>query len=133
MSDVALLSPEPEIIVDEQPAPPKKPALVLTPEPPAESDFVLTADKDLIPAIKAVEQVLRNSELRVEQRNTSAARTFRALTAQRGRVAKERQRIEAAIVEYRSREGPFQSVDDLLGVPGIGPAKLDALRGSVAP
>ncbi|MEM9466802.1 MAG: ComEA family DNA-binding protein [Actinomycetota bacterium] len=38
-----------------------------------------------------------------------------------------------AIVEHRSREGPFGTVDDLLAVPGIGPAKLDALRGLVAP
>ena len=41
--------------------------------------------------------------------------------------------LAAAIVEHRSREGPFSTVDDLLAVPGIGPAKLDALRGLVAP
>ena len=41
--------------------------------------------------------------------------------------------LAAAIVDHRSREGPFQAVDDLLAVPGIGPAKLDALRGLVAP
>lgn len=33
-----------------------------------------------------------------------------------------------AIVTRRERNGPFTSVDDLLDVPGIGPAKLDALR-----
>ena len=33
-----------------------------------------------------------------------------------------------AIVGYRTKHGPFQSVDDLTEVPGIGPAKLDALR-----
>jgi competence protein ComEA len=27
--------------------------------------------------------------------------------------------------------GPFASVDDLLDVPGIGPAKLDQVRGLV--
>lgn len=34
----------------------------------------------------------------------------------------------AAIVDDRTRNGPFASVDDLERVPGIGPAKLAALR-----
>ena len=34
----------------------------------------------------------------------------------------------AAIVAYREQVGPFAAIDDLLKVPGIGPAKLDALR-----
>ena len=38
----------------------------------------------------------------------------------------------AAIVTERERNGPFLDVDDLDRVPGIGPAKLDALRGLVA-
>jgi len=33
-----------------------------------------------------------------------------------------------AIVAYRTKHGPFRSVSDLLSVPGIGPAKLDAIR-----
>lgn len=33
-----------------------------------------------------------------------------------------------AIVEWRNRNGRFRSVDDLLEVPGIGPAKLERLR-----
>lgn len=33
-----------------------------------------------------------------------------------------------AIIAYREQHGPFQSVDDLLNVRGIGPAKLDAIR-----
>jgi competence protein ComEA len=33
-----------------------------------------------------------------------------------------------AIVDDRTRNGPFASVDDLDRVPGIGPAKLEALR-----
>jgi competence protein ComEA len=37
-----------------------------------------------------------------------------------------------AIVRHRDVNGPFASVDDLLDVPGIGPAKLDALRDLVA-
>jgi competence protein ComEA len=37
----------------------------------------------------------------------------------------------AAIVDSRERVGPFSSVDDLLRVHGIGPAKLDAIRGLV--
>lgn len=35
------------------------------------------------------------------------------------------------IVEYRDANGPFASVDGLLQVSGIGPAKLDAIRGLV--
>jgi len=37
----------------------------------------------------------------------------------------------AAIVSYRDRAGPFSSVDGLLQVPGIGPAKLDLIRSLV--
>ena len=33
-----------------------------------------------------------------------------------------------AIVEYRTRHGRFRIVDDLLSVPGIGPAKLATLK-----
>jgi len=36
-----------------------------------------------------------------------------------------------AIVTERERNGPFLDVDDLDRVPGIGPAKLEALRGLV--
>lgn len=39
----------------------------------------------------------------------------------------------AAIIAHRERHGPFQSVDDLLAVPGIGPTKLARLRDLVAP
>ncbi len=37
----------------------------------------------------------------------------------------------AAIVAHRLQHGPFQSVEQLADVRGIGPAKLDALRGLV--
>lgn len=37
----------------------------------------------------------------------------------------------AAIIAYRDQHGPFASVDDLLDVRGIGPAKLDAMRSLV--
>ena len=37
----------------------------------------------------------------------------------------------AAIIDHRDRQGPFRSVDDLADVRGIGPAKLEALRGLV--
>jgi competence protein ComEA len=33
-----------------------------------------------------------------------------------------------AIVRHREENGPFATVEDLLDVPGIGPAKLDGLR-----
>ena len=36
--------------------------------------------------------------------------------------------IAAAIIEHRERHGPFRSVDDLLDVAGIGPARLEQLR-----
>ena len=36
-----------------------------------------------------------------------------------------------AIVAYRQQHGPFQRVDDLLAVSGIGPATLDRLRSLV--
>ena len=38
----------------------------------------------------------------------------------------------AAIVGYRTQIGPFASIDDLLKVRGIGPAKLEAIREFVA-
>lgn len=37
----------------------------------------------------------------------------------------------AAIIAHREQHGPFATVDDLADVRGIGPAKLDALRGLV--
>ena len=36
-----------------------------------------------------------------------------------------------AIVDYRRKNGPFKTVDDLENVPGIGPATLKDIRGSV--
>jgi len=41
--------------------------------------------------------------------------------------------IAGAIVEYRTANGPFVSVEELLGVSGIGEAKLSALRGRITP
>jgi competence protein ComEA len=35
------------------------------------------------------------------------------------------------IVDYRTAHGPFLSVDDLLEVSGIGPAKLNQIRGNI--
>lgn len=37
------------------------------------------------------------------------------------------------IVDYRLANGPFQRPEDLLQVPGIGPQKLEAIRGYLAP
>jgi competence protein ComEA len=37
----------------------------------------------------------------------------------------------AAIIEHRERKGPFRSVDALLDVRGIGPAKLEQIRDAV--
>ena len=36
--------------------------------------------------------------------------------------------LAAAIVEHRQRAGPFATVDELIEVSGIGPAKLDQIR-----
>jgi competence protein ComEA len=37
------------------------------------------------------------------------------------------------ILDYRQQHGAFSSVDELDAVPGIGPARLDQLKGLVAP
>lgn len=37
----------------------------------------------------------------------------------------------AAIVRWRDENGAFGTIDDLLDVPGLGPAKVEALRGLV--
>ena len=39
--------------------------------------------------------------------------------------------LSQAIVDYRAEYGPFQSVDELLAVNGIGEAKLDGIRDEV--
>jgi competence protein ComEA len=39
--------------------------------------------------------------------------------------------LAATIVEYRTQNGPFAAVDDLLDVSGIGPATLDEIRDQV--
>jgi competence ComEA-like helix-hairpin-helix protein len=36
--------------------------------------------------------------------------------------------LAARIIAYRSDHGPFRSVDDLVGVSGIGPRTVDGLR-----
>ena len=41
--------------------------------------------------------------------------------------------LAAAIVDHRDREGDFETVEGLLAVAGIGPAKLEALRDLVIP
>ena len=40
--------------------------------------------------------------------------------------------LAQAIVEYRQSHGPFQRPEDLLQVPGIGPAKLEQIEGSIS-
>jgi competence protein ComEA len=39
--------------------------------------------------------------------------------------------LAATIVEYRTQNGPFTSVDELMDVSGIGPATLDEIRDQV--
>jgi competence protein ComEA len=33
-----------------------------------------------------------------------------------------------AIVDYRQRNGPFKSVDEIINVPGIGPSTYELIR-----
>jgi len=40
--------------------------------------------------------------------------------------------LAATIVEYRTTNGPFIAVDDLLDVSGIGPATLDEIRDQIS-
>jgi len=37
------------------------------------------------------------------------------------------------IIDYREANGPFATMEDLLGVPGIGESKLAALRDAAVP
>ncbi len=53
--------------------------------------------------------------------NTATAAELEALTGIGPALAQR-------IVEYRGTHGPFTSVEDLIEVPGIGQAKLEALR-----
>ena len=39
--------------------------------------------------------------------------------------------LAATIIEYRTTNGPFTAVDDLLDVSGIGPATLDEIRDQI--
>ena len=55
--------------------------------------------------------------------NTADATVLEALPGVGPALAKR-------IVDYRAEHGPFASVDALIDVPGIGQAKLEALRGS---
>lgn len=41
--------------------------------------------------------------------------------------------LAARIVDWRAQHGGFASVDQLLDVPGIGPARLEALKAAVVP
>jgi competence protein ComEA len=56
--------------------------------------------------------------------NTATASELDSLTGVGPSTAK-------AIIAYRSKKGLFSKVEDLLNVPGIGPAKLTALRDQV--
>ncbi len=40
-------------------------------------------------------------------------------------------KLAAAIVQYRKQNGPYQSIEDLLNVRGIGPVVLEKNRGDI--
>jgi competence protein ComEA len=56
--------------------------------------------------------------------NTASAKELEALPGVGPSTAK-------AIITYRTTVAPFSSLDDLLQVSGIGPAKLEAMRGFI--
>ncbi len=56
--------------------------------------------------------------------NTASATEFETLSGI-GEV------LAGAIVDYRTENGPFASVDDLENVSGIGPATLEEIRDQV--
>jgi len=39
--------------------------------------------------------------------------------------------LASRIVEFREASGPFQTIEDLLDIPGIGEAKLSGMRGGI--
>ncbi|HLS07268.1 MAG TPA: ComEA family DNA-binding protein [Bacillota bacterium] len=57
----------------------------------------------------------QSSKVRVNQATTEELETLTGIGAAKA----------AAIINYRDEHGPFQSVDDLLNVPGIGQKTLD--------
>jgi competence protein ComEA len=40
--------------------------------------------------------------------------------------------VATAIIEYREKNGPFKSIDDLKKVPGVDPAKIDEKKSSLS-
>jgi competence protein ComEA len=40
--------------------------------------------------------------------------------------------VAAAIIEYREKNGPFKSIDDLKKIPGVDPAKIDEKKSSLS-
>lgn len=56
--------------------------------------------------------------------------TARAIDLESGLTLRRTQ--AAAIVEYRTKNGPFKSIDDLKKVPGIDAAKIDAKKDRLA-
>jgi competence protein ComEA len=52
--------------------------------------------------------------------------TARAIDLESGLTLRRSQ--AAAIIDYRQKNGPFKSIEDLKKVPGIDPAKIDAKK-----
>jgi competence protein ComEA len=40
--------------------------------------------------------------------------------------------VAAAIIEFREKNGPFKSIDDLKKIPGVDPAKIDEKKSSLS-
>jgi competence protein ComEA len=64
-------------------------------------------------------------ESKVVNINTATATQLETLTGVGPATAR-------AIISYRTSKGLFTKVEDLLNVPGIGPAKLAAMRNEIS-
>jgi competence protein ComEA len=64
-------------------------------------------------------------ESKVVNINTATATQLETLTGVGPATAR-------AIISYRTSKGLFAKVEDLLNVPGIGPAKLAAMRSEIS-
>lgn len=66
-----------------------------------------------------------SSESRIVNINTATSSQLETLTGVGPATAR-------AIIAYRNSKGPFTKVEDLLNVPGIGPAKLAGMRSEIS-
>jgi competence protein ComEA len=79
------------------------------------------ADKDIAAVLEYLAKNFPGDELPKLNVNTAAAVEFESrLTLKRSEAA--------AVIAYRSKNGPFKSIEDLKKVPGIDPAKFESKK-----